>query len=945
MNRDFQVRSSAILLSLFSLTALVFAWLNFQKERQIPTPYDGVFWVESGDHLMAQRVDPEGPGEHAGIKTGDELIEINSQRVHNDAALTRQLYRTGIWSKANYQVERQHVNLTVQVILAPADKSPNIGLRLIALIYLGIGIYVLLRRWTAPKATHFYIFCLVSFIFYSFKYTGKFNLFDWSIYWCNMVAGLLQPALFLHFAMTFPSTKAFAQRHRWLVPAVYVPAVILLGVQLAAFRWWAATELLRWNLDRIQLFYMTIFFAGAAAVLWHSYRHADNPILRQQMRWVTRGTILAIAPYTLFYVVPFMLGAMPSALMKTSVLSLIFLPLTFGYAIVRYRLMDVDIIFKRGMTYTLATSAIVGMYFLVVAITAEVVHTRMPSAGPAGLIVAIIITSLLFEPVKKLIQDRVDRLFYHNRYDYRRTLIGFGRDLSAEPDLETMLSSVVDRLSRTLLVDRIAIFLAQNDREHFSMARSFGLAGVAASEGQLDFSFLTKERPGGPDGHVFFDNPRQAVRQTPAALATICQLDLNYFIPCRVQNRTIAILGLGKTKDGDFLSSDDVELLETLAGYIGIAIQNGLLYASLEEKVMEYERLKDFNENIVESINVGVLAVDLEDRIESWNSQMEVMYATPRALALDRSLSQIFPPAFMEAFYRVRQNPGIHNLYKFRLGSPSGETRIANIAIAPLVTRNFQVIGRLIIVDDITERLELESQLSQAEKMSSIGLLAAGVAHEVNTPLAVISSYAQMLAKRVQGDPKQAEMLAKITGQTFRASEIVNNLLNFSRTSGVEFNSVDLNQVLSDTLALLEHQLKIARVQVEEDLAPDLPPIFGSANKLQQVFLNLFLNARDAMPGGGTLKVSTANGDGVNVTITDTGSGIAQEHIARIYDPFFTTKSGAQGGQRRGTGLGLSVSYGIIQEHAGKIRVNSRPGEGTTFCLAFPTQGKAVQHV
>ncbi len=939
MNRDFQVRSSAILLSLFSLAALVFAWLNFQKERQIPTPYDGVFWVESGEHLRAQRVDPEGPAEHAGIKTGDELIEINSQAVVNDAALTRQLYRTGIWSKASYLVQRQHVTLTVPVILAPADKSPNIGLRLIALIYLGIGVYVLLRRWTAPKATHFYLFCLVSFVFYSFKYTGKFNLFDWTIYWCNLVAGLLQPALFLHFSLTFPSTKAFAQRHRWLVPVVYVPAAVLLGVQLAAFRWWAATELLRFNLDRIQLFYMTVFFAGAAAVLWHSYRHADNPILRQQMRWVTRGTILAIAPYTLFYVVPFIYGALPSTLMKASVLSLIFLPLTFGYAIVRYRLMDVDIIFKRGMTYTLATSAIVGMYFLVVAITAEVVHTRMPSAGPAGLIVAIIITSLLFEPVKKLIQDRVDRLFYHNRYDYRRTLIGFGRDLSAEPDLETMLSSVVDRLSRTLLVDRIAIFLAHGDQEHFNMARSFGLA---AGAGPFDFSFITNERPGGPDGHVFFDNPRQAVRQSAEALATISHLDLNYFIPCRVQNRTIAILGLGKTKDGEFLSSDDVELLETLAGYIGIAIQNGLLYASLEQKLVEYERLKDFNENIVESINVGVLAVDLEDRIESWNSQMEVMYATPRALALDRSLSQIFPPAFMDAFYRVRQNPGIHNLYKFRLGSPSGETRIANIAIAPLVTRNFQVIGRLIIVDDITERLELESQLSQAEKMSSIGLLAAGVAHEVNTPLAVISSYAQMLAKRVQNDPKQAEILAKITGQTFRASEIVNNLLNFSRTSGVEFNQVDLNHVLSDTLALLEHQLKIARVKVQEELAPDLPPIFGSANKLQQVFLNLFLNARDAMPGGGTLKVSTTNGDGVNVTITDTGSGIAQEHIARIYDPFFTTKSGGQGGQRRGTGLGLSVSYGIIQEHAGKIQVNSRPGEGTTFSLAFPSHGKAM---
>jgi signal transduction histidine kinase len=258
------------------------------------------------------------------------------------------------------------------------------------------------------------------------------------------------------------------------------------------------------------------------------------------------------------------------------------------------------------------------------------------------------------------------------------------------------------------------------------------------------------------------------------------------------------------------------------------------------------------------------------------------------------------------------------------------------------VTRKFSVVGRLIIMDDITERVDLEAQLSQADKLSSVGLLAAGVAHEVNTPLAVISSYAQMLSKQLQGDQTKSALLDKITRQTFRASEIVNNLLNFSRTSATEFTEVDVNRVILDTLNLVEHQLKSARIRIDEELATHLPPIQGNAGRLQQVFLNLFLNARDAMPQGGTLRISTSNGDGVNVSISDTGIGIAQEHIQRIYDPFFTTKSSPQDGQRRGTGLGLSVTYGIIQEHAGKIRVESSPAEGTTFYLDFPLLRKAV---
>ena len=936
MTREFQIRFSAVVLAFCTLTAVIFAALNFRKEIQYQVPYDGVWWAEHEGWLRAQRVLAGSPGEKAGIKQGDELVAINNQTINTVPQLTARVFRVGIWTSATYSLVRNEVPLNVSIILVPADKSLNNGFRLIALVYLGIGLYVLLRRWSAPKSTHFYVFCLVSFVFYSFHYVGKWNAFDQIIYWANVVAWLMQPALFLHFALTFPEPKEFVRRHRSVVPLVYLPGLLLLGFHVWVLRTRAATELLRWNLDRVEMFYLATLFAVAAVVFWNTYQRADTPILRQQLKWVTRGTILAITPFTLFYVIPFLAGTLPSGLMTVSAFSLAFLPLTFGYAIVRYRLMDVDIIFKRGMAYTLAAAAILGLYFGAVGVAAEIVHTRMPGAGPAGLVVAMIVAALLFEPMKNWIQERLDRVFYRKRYDYRRTLIEFGRDLSSETDLDKMLGSVTDRLSRTLLVDRLAVFLAGSEQpEHFRLAKSFGISDTGA----LDLGFLERERF--EASHLFYENTHQALRESPTAQQAIARLDLNYYIPCTVQHRTIAVLGLGKTIEGDFLSSEDVELLETLAGYIGIAIQNARLYASLEQKVVQYERLKDFNENIVESISVGVLAVDLEDRIESWNSQMEVMYARPRSEVLGRALSEIFPASFAENFYRVRQTAGIHNLYKFRLGTPTGESRIVNVAIAPLVTRKFNVIGRLIIMDDITERVELEAQLSQADKLSSIGLLAAGVAHEVNTPLAVISSYAQMLSKQLQGDQQKSGLLEKITRQTFRASEIVNNLLNFSRTSGTEFTGVDVNKIIHDTLALLEHQFKTSKIRVENALTEQLPLINGNAGRLQQVFLNLFLNAKDAMTNGGTLRIATANGDSVSVAVSDTGTGIAQEHIHRIYDPFFTTKT-AREGQSRGTGLGLSVTYGIIQEHAGKIRVESRPGAGTTFYLDFPLIRTAV---
>jgi two-component system NtrC family sensor kinase len=319
------------------------------------------------------------------------------------------------------------------------------------------------------------------------------------------------------------------------------------------------------------------------------------------------------------------------------------------------------------------------------------------------------------------------------------------------------------------------------------------------------------------------------------------------------------------------------------------------------------------------------------------------MYATPRADALRRPMREVLPPEFLQEFDRLRSETGVSTLYKFRLQTPAGEARTANITVAPLLNRDFRAVGRIVIVDDISDRVSMETQLTQAEKLSSIGLLAAGVAHEVNTPLAVISSYTQMLGKQLRADDathaRLLPVIEKITQQTFRASEIASGLLNFSRMGSVEFALVDMNAMVRDTVLLLEHQMRSAGVKVATELSEPLPMTWGNRGKLQQVLVNLVLNAKDALQDKkeGHVRIATASEDGrISLVVEDDGVGMSQEVLRKIYDPFFTTRSNPREGQRKGTGLGLSVTYGIIQEHAGTIEVSSSVGVGTTFRLELP---------
>ena len=937
MKENLRVRVGAVVLALATLAAVTFAWLNFLQRSKFDLVDDGVAWSDSAAGIEAWRVAPDSPAAGAGIRPGDILLTMNDAAVPSAAQVARRLYRAGLWTQLRYKLTRNGEEFETRLITTPAHKPITVEnyLRVVGLLYLFIGLFIFIRRWNAPRAVHFYVFCLVSFILYSFQYSGKLDTFDLEVYWASVAARLLAPALLLHFSLVFPERTESARKALLKFAAVYAPPLGLLLVHILAAingSGFVPTTRARVLLDQYELSFLGAYFLLSGLVFYFSYRRSRSGVLRQQMKWLTAGTLAGSLPFTLLYIIPYDFDAATLAWMQFTALSLVLIPLCFGYAIIRYRLMDVDIIFKRGLAYTAATAAVAAIYFALVALIAEIFHAQ--TSGPVAGMIAIVIAAFLFQPFREGIQTRLDRFFYRDRLDYRRTLIEFGRTLTNEVRLEPMLGSVMDRVSQTLLVDRLAIFVEDPQRPgEMRLARSMG---VRLTE-SLDLSFIAAARQEFQRGPIFFESSRSALEVSDTVRRTLEQLDLNYFIPCRIREHAVAVLGLGKTVDGDFLSSDDIELVQTIAGYVAIALDNSQLYSSLEQKASEIARLKDFSENIVESLNVGVLAVDLQGTVEAWNSRMEQVFGVPRDAAVGQPLSRLLPPELASEIASRDDLEQITGIYKHRL-QRQGLSLVVNVSITPLVGKSGERIGRLLLFDDVTQRERMEEQMSQTEKLTSLGLLAAGVAHEVNTPLAVISNYIQMLAKQMPEDDPRHSIIEKIVKQTFRASEIVNNLLNFSRTGAGELADVDLNRVVEETLSLVAHPLKTSQIRVVKQLSDGLPPVRGSANKLQQVFLNLFLNARDAMPTGGMLEVRTAAHNGsVEIEVVDTGNGIPREHIHRIFDPFFTTKATG-----RGTGLGLSVTYGIIKEHAGRIDVRSTPGRGTAFHVELPAVKKAV---
>jgi two-component system NtrC family sensor kinase len=925
---------------------------------------DGVLWGARAEGVTALEVAPGSAAAAAGIQRGDVLVGVNGSPVDSPEDVIEYQHRSHEGTRLAYTVLRLGAHRALDVSLAPAPRGSSMYfvLAAVGLFTLLVGASVRVRRPRDQATLHFFWLCVAFFGVFAFSFNGPFDRLDWVFYWGDAVAFALLPPLLLHFTLVFPERQSGA-RSSWFVetlavPLMYVPGFTLIGLRaVAVIRALDGAIAGRWlsvaidALDRAEHVYLVACSAVALVVLMRAFREITSLTAARQLRWIVWGTALGAGPFAFGYALPWALGIDPLWALKLTAVPLGLVPLTFACAIIRYRLRDVEVIIKRGMAYTAFGAASIALYFALLRLTGFLFANDADRHNWIIALLATLVVVLLAQPVKGAVQNALDRVFYRDRYDYRRALVAFARDLNSDLDVIRLGQRLVSRVVETLVVDRMALMLAPGDADG---AGDRADPGDPADTGDFvtigDYGFRERVprlarrssmigRLNG--GHtVALDDPIAAARFQAEEVEFWRDAGIYYFVPCIFEGRAIAVLALGRKEADEPFNSEDLALLTAVAGQVATAMENGRLYRQLQLKAEEIGRMREFNENILESLDDGLVVFDADERVVRWNRALEDVYNVTREAAIGKKLADIFDTPFVEALKAARQeHPYGATLYRVPLSSADRpDVRLlVNATEMPLQNSSggdAEVASTILLLEDITDRVRLEEQLQISEKMASIGLLAAGVAHEVNTPLTGISSFTQMLLEGADpNDPKTA-LLEKIERQTFRAAKIVNGLLNLSRpgTSSSERIEVDLNAVITDVFSLLEHQFEVAKIKVRKELAPTSVAVSGIEHQLQQVFLNLFLNARDAMPRGGWLWVTTRVENGrAMAEVADTGSGIPSDQLARIYDPFFTTKAIG-----RGTGLGLSITYGIVREHDGAIHCDSALGQGTRFTLSLP---------
>jgi two-component system sensor histidine kinase AtoS len=403
------------------------------------------------------------------------------------------------------------------------------------------------------------------------------------------------------------------------------------------------------------------------------------------------------------------------------------------------------------------------------------------------------------------------------------------------------------------------------------------------------------------------------------------------------------VLLLGARKSGRIYGATEQGALQVLCGQLAVAIENAELFT-------EVQNAKIYNETLLENLTSGVIAAGTDDRITVFNNEAgQITGLNPQEL-LDGSLSAL-PPELAEPLIATLRTGERQQDREIRLHVGNSDV-IIRVSTSIFHGQNLEVLGALIVLTDITAIKRLEHQIRRSDRLASLGTLSAGMAHEIKNPLVSLKTFAQLLPERYQDSDFRDTFSNLIGHEIDRIDSLVNQLLRFARPAKPILKPLHAHEILEKALTLVGHRLYQKDIKLSRAWSADTDTIHGDADQLEQVFLNFFLNAMDAMKTHGELAVKTEiradeqwvnpksysngenNGHGegreaLRITIRDSGEGIRAEDLPHVFDPFFTTKD-------YGTGLGLSVVHGIIQEHGGQIEVESELQKGTAFHISFP---------
>ena len=893
----------------------------------------------AGDHWEVRAVDPL---YESALEPGDRIVLVNGAEVSQVPRLAAALRDA---PTAQLVVLRQERLETVEYRRPPLDLDvPYLILALIGCAYLAIGLFVIWRSGGVAGGPLFYLWCLVSAVLYVFSPVFPPDGLGRWIYFFDEAARLLLPPLTLHLFLSIPRPLAplapmSAARWRWL-PFLYLPAAVLTLFQADLV--WAngsyfvgppSARLLA-MLDRIELAHLLLFAALSVVVLARRLATLRDWEQQRQLLWLLVGMAAGYLPFFLFHGLPSILGLeLPESLSALAVLPLACVPFAFAWAVLRYRLWDLGIMVRNGLSYTL--TLIFGLT------TFSLIDLAVRRTMPVGLgftrdlltFIGGILAVGLVVPTHRGIHGVLERLQYGRTFGHRRGLQRVAQDLLQERDLDRLCQALLSELAQALDLERANLLLLQGPalvpvRPHPGLPRAVTLATLRDGLWEGEFENLS---PVGLPG------------ESATAEQQLYSAGYRYVFPLLVRGQKIGLVLSSLRRDRLPLSTEDVDIVRTLLDQAALAIENAQLLDQVHRQLARVTSLQRHNEEILESSPAGIVVLGADGSVASANLAFAAIAGRSRSELIGIRLLDLFP---LEAV----PEPG-SGMRQLSYEDAGGAQRHLQLTAAPLAADALEGADsatgaradRVLVVQDVSERVAMERALREQDRLASLGVLAAGVAHEVNTPLTGISSYAQMLLADTDASDPRRELLQKVERQTFRASRIVNGLLEFARKRDHESGPVALPALLRETVDLLHERLQARGVAIVWRVPDDLPIIAGSEGELQQVFTNLLLNAIDAAPErGGRIEIAvetdSAPGDAtgrIRVRMEDNGSGIDAQHLAKVFEPFYTTKTG-----KGGTGLGLAISRSIVEQHGGRILVESRGQDlGCSFVVDLPTTG------